>query len=104
VLKPIGRELDVIINCLQASCNGALDLLTRNRVLPAAKKAKKIRSLGKKRFSVKQGRRKVRLKLNKLGRKLARRKQTKVTLVATFRGAPTVTKQMTLAKARKKRR
>jgi hypothetical protein len=103
VLKPIGRELDVIINCLQANCNGALDLLTRNRVLPASKKAKKIRSLGKKRFSLKQGKRKVRFKLNKLGRKLARRKRTKVTLVLKFSGAPTVTKKMTLAKAGRKK-
>jgi hypothetical protein len=103
VLRPIGRQLDVIINCLQANCNGALDLLTRNKVLPAAKRSKKVRSLGKKRFSVKQGKRKVRLKLNKLGRKLARHKRTKVTLVATFNGAPTVTKNTTLLKARKKK-
>ncbi len=103
VLKPIGRDLDVIINCLQANCNGALNLLSRKKVLPAAKKSKKIRSLGKKRFIVKKGKHKVRLKLNKLGRKLARHKRTKVTLVAKFKGAPTVTKKMTLAKARKKK-
>jgi hypothetical protein len=105
VLQPIGRQLDVIIDCLQANCNGALNLLTRNRVLPAARKKRKaIRSLGKKRFSVKKGRRKVRVKLNKLGRKLARRKRTKVTLVATFKGRPTVTKKMTMRKARAKKR
>ena len=103
VLRPIGRELDVIINCLQANCNGALDLVTRNRVLPAArKKTRKIRSLGKRRFNVKQGKRKVRIKLNKLGRKLARRKSTKVKLVVDLGAGGTVTKNMTLKKAKTK--
>jgi len=104
VLRPIGRQLDVIIDCLQARCNGALDLLTRNPVRAAAKKAAKVRSLGKIRFSIKHGKHKVRVKLNKLGLALARRKSTKVTSVITFSGGPKVTKPMTLAKARRKTR
>lgn len=103
MLRPIGRELDVIINCLQANCNGALDLITRNRVLPAAKrKTKKIRSLAKKKFKATKGKRKVRIRLNKLGRKLAKRKSTKVKLVVNLGAGGTVTKDMTLKKAKKK--
>lgn len=106
VLRPIGRDLDVIIDCLQANCNGALDLITRSRVLPAAKKkTRKIRSLvTKRKFTVKKGKRKVRLKLNKLGRKLARRKSTKVKLVVDLGPGRTVTRNMTLKKAKAKAR
>jgi hypothetical protein len=104
VLRPIGRDLDVIINCLQARCNGALDLLTGNGARAAVKKPAKSRSLGTIRFSITHGKHPVRVKLNKLGRKLAKRKSTKVTSVITFSGGPTLTKQMTMTKARKVRR
>jgi hypothetical protein len=105
VLRPIGRDLDVIIDCLQANCNGALDLVTRNRVLPAAKKkTRKIRSLGTRKFKLTKGKRKVRIKLNKLGRKLAKRKSTKVKLVVDLGAGGKVTKDMTLKKAKKRAR
>ena len=104
VLRPIGRDLDVIIRCLQVTCNGTLNVVTRNRVGPAAKGKKKIRSLGKKKFKVKKGKRRVRIKLNKLGRKMARRKRTKVKVVVSFGSAGMVTKNLTMRRARKRKR
>ena len=102
VLRPIGRDLDVIIRCLQVNCDGTLNILTVKRVGAAAKK--KIRSLGKKKFKLKKGKRKVRIKLNKLGRKLAKRKRTKVKVVVDLGAAGKVTKNMTLKRAKKRSR
>jgi hypothetical protein len=98
VLRPIGGALDVTLNCLQATCDGSVRILTRSPVLPAAKRAKKkIRSLGSKRFSLKQGNgRKVRVKLNALGRKLAKRKNTKVRVVVDLGTVGETSKPMTL--------
>jgi hypothetical protein len=95
VLRPIGGALDVTLNCLQATCAGSVRILTRSPVLPAAKR--KIRSLGSKRFSLTQGNgRKVRVKLNKLGRKLAKRKKTKVRVVVDLGTAGETSRTMTL--------
>lgn len=99
VLRPIGRDLDVLLNCLQTTCDGTLSLLSRNPV--AASRAsiakKKIRSLGKRKFSIKQGKgRKVKLRLNSLGRRLTTRQGTRVTIVVELSGIGTVKKNRTL--------
>jgi hypothetical protein len=109
VLRPIDGALDVILNCLQANCSGTVDVLTRRPVAAAAaakrKPAKKIRSLGSRRFSVKQGsKRKVKVELNRLGRKLAKRKSTKVTVVVKLGKAGKVTKNRTLKPAKPAKR
>jgi hypothetical protein len=103
VLRPIGGALDVVLNCLQARCAGNVNVLSRTPVLPAKKSKKKIRSLGKKKFSLTKGnRRKVRVKLNRLGRKLAKRKSTKVRVVVDLGDTGSTSKNLTLKKAKAK--
>lgn len=103
VLRPIGGALDVILNCLQVRCAGNVNVLSRAPVAAAKKSKKKIRSLGKKKFTLTQGnRRKVRVKLNKLGRKLAKKKITKVRVVVDLGETGTTSKNLTLKKAKAK--
>ena len=98
VLRPIGGALDVTLNCLQVTCAGSVRILTRSPVGPAATRAKKkIRSLGSKKFSLTKGNgRKVRVKLNKLGRKLAKHKKTKIRVVVDLGTVGETSKTMTL--------
>ena len=103
VLRPIGGSLDVVLNCLQVSCRGTVNVLSRSPVAAAAS-AKRIRSLGKATFTLKKGRaRKVKVKLNALGRKLAKKTTTKVKVVVDLGNSGTTTKDMTLKTARTKR-
>jgi hypothetical protein len=105
VLRPIGGALDVLINCLQVRCAGSVNVLSRSPVAAAKKSKKRIRSLGKKKFTLKKGnRRRVKVKLNKLGRKLAKRKSTKVRVVVDLGKPGTTAKNMTLKKAKRKRK
>jgi hypothetical protein len=109
VLRPIGGALDVILDCLQASCSGTVNVLTRRPVVAAAatrKKAnKKIRSLGSRKFSIEEesDKRTVKVKLNKFGRKLARRTSTKVTVVVNLGQAGKVSRNLTLKPAKRPR-
>ncbi len=85
VLRPIGGALDVVLDCLQVTCAGTLNVLSRRPVAAAAKR--RVRSLGKRAFSLKQGKgRKVRVKLNRLGRRLAKARRTPVKVVVDFGG------------------
>jgi hypothetical protein len=100
VLRPIGGGLDVVLNCLQATCSGSLNVLSRGPV--AAAPAKRIRSLGQAKFDVRKGKaRKVKVKLNALGRRLARKSNTKVRVVVDFGATGTTAKNMTLKRARR---
>ena len=85
------------------SCRGTVNVLSRSPVAAAAS-AKRIRSLGKATFTLKKGRaRKVKVKLNALGRKLAKKTTTKVKVVVDLGNSGTTTKDMTLKTARTKR-
>ena len=102
ILRPIGGGLDVVLNCLQTTCRGTLNVLSRSPVTAAAK-AKRIRSLGKATFVLQQGPgRKVKVRLNALGRKLARRASTKVQVVVDLGAAGTTTRNLTLKPAKKR--
>lgn len=104
VLRPIGGALDVVLNCLQVNCAGSVNILSRSPVT-AAKKSKKIRSLGKRKFTLKKGNgRRVKVKLSKLGRKLAKRKSTKIRVVVDLGKVGTTTKNLTLKKAKAKKK
>lgn len=101
VLRPIGGNLDVTLNCLQTTCNGSVKILTRSPVAAAAKK-KAIRTLGTKKFTLKKGNgRKVRVKLNKLGRKLAKRSKTGVKIEVDLGASGKTTKNLTQRKRKK---
>ena len=106
VLRPIGGALDVVLNCLQTTCGGTLNVLTRNPIAAraaATKSKKKIRSLGSKKFSLKKGKnRKVHVSLNTLGRQLAKQ-GTQITIVVDLGKAGKTQKNGTLTKASKKR-
>jgi hypothetical protein len=108
VLRPIGNALDVILNCLQPNCSGTVNVLNGGPVGAASSaraKAKKIRSLGSRKFSLKKGNeRKVKVTLNKLGRELAKRKSTKVTIVVDLGATGKTTRNLTLKRAEKKQR
>jgi len=98
VLRPIGGAFDVVLNCLQTTCRGSINVLTRAPVAAAA--AKKIRSVGTARFSLKKGKgRKVKIRLNALGRKLARRGSSKVKVVVDLGSVGTTTRNLTLRRA-----
>lgn len=100
VLRPIGGNLDVVLNCLRARCAGSLNILSRSPVAAAAMSTKKIRSLGTKRFTLRKGKgRKVKIKLNKLGRKLAKHASTKVKVVVDL-GKPGRTSRNLILKKR----
>ncbi len=102
VLRPIGGAFDVVLNCLQATCAGSLNVLSRSPVA-AAKVTKKIRSLGTAKFSLTKGNgRKVKIKLNALGRKLAKSTSTKVTVVVDLGQTGTTSRNLTLRKGRPK--
>lgn len=105
VLRPIGGALDVTLDCLQVTCRGSVNVLTRSPVRAAAKRQPlRIRSLGKRAFSLQKGtKRKVRLKLNALGRRLARRSSTKVKIVVDLGEAGTTTRNLTLRRAKARR-
>lgn len=104
VLRPIGGALDVTLNCLQVTCAGSLKILSRSPVTAAAAN-KKIRSLGTRKFSLKKGKgRKVQIKLNALGRKLARSKSTKVKVVVDLGSVGTTTRNLTLKRQTAKQR
>ncbi len=102
VLRPIGGALDVTLNCLQTTCAGGVEILTRPPELQAPKSARKVRSLGSKTFSLTQGNgQKVSVKLNALGRKLAKRKKTKVNVVVDLGTVGETSKPMTLKPRRR---
>ena len=104
VLRPIGGGLDVVLNCLQADCRGSLNILSRGPVAAAAP-SKRIRSLGKATFALKKGNaRKVKVKLNALGRRLARKPSTKVRVVVDLGTSGTTTRNLTLKAAVKAKR
>jgi hypothetical protein len=102
VLRPIDGALDVILNCLRTSCDGTLSLLPRAaNAAGGSAAASKARALGRRKFSIKQGnRRKVRLKLNSYGRKLARRRSTKVSIVVDMGDTGTSRMNSTLKRPR----
>lgn len=108
VLRPIGGALDLVLSCLQPTCGGTVNLLTRRPAAAtssARRKTGKVRSLGSRRFSVKQGnKRAVRITLNKLGRAIATRKSTKITVVVDLGQIGRETKKMTLKRAKPKPR
>jgi hypothetical protein len=99
-LRPIGGALDVILNCLQVSCNGSVKLLTRSPVLAARAGGKaKIRALGSSRFGLKQGKgRKVHVTLNALGRKLSHH-STKVRVVVDLGKSGITSRNLTMKQA-----
>lgn len=102
VLRPIGGAFDVVLNCLQATCRGSLNVLSRSPVAAAAPK-KRIRSLGKASFTLQKGAgRKVRVKLNALGRRLAKKPSTKVKVVVDLGTTGTTTRNLTLKQARRR--
>ena len=75
---------------------GSLNVLSRSPVT-AAKVTKKIRSLGTAKFTLTKGNgRKVKIKLNALGRKLAKSTSTKVTVVVDLGPAGTTSRNLTL--------
>lgn len=99
VLRPIGGALDVVLNCLQATCRGSVNVLSRAPVSAAAS-PKRIRSLGRATFTLRQGKaRRVKVKLNALGRRLARRPSTKVKVVVDLGTTGTTTRDLTLRRA-----
>ena len=101
ILRPIGGGLDVVLDCLQVSCRGTVNVLSRSPVAAAAS-ARRVRSLGRATFTLKKGKaRKVKVKLNALGRRLARKPSTKVKVVVDLGTSGTTTKNMTLTTARK---
>jgi hypothetical protein len=97
VLRPVGGNLDVVLNCLQATCAGSVNILSRRAIAAAARPAKRIRSLGTTRFTLTKGSgRKVKVTLNALGRKLARNASTGVKVVVDLGKAGMTSKNMTL--------
>jgi hypothetical protein len=100
VLRPIGGALDVVLDCRQAACRGNVNVLSRSPIAAAAPK-KRIRSLGRASFDLRQGKaRKVKVKLNALGRRLARKPSTRVKVVVDLGTPGSVVKNMTLRRAR----
>lgn len=81
------------VRCLLATtCRGRASLRTRGTSAAA-----KARALGSKRLSIRAGKtRKVRIRLNRRGRRLARRRRAKVTAVIDMGAAGKTTKNMTL--------
>jgi IstB-like ATP binding protein len=101
VLRPIGGNLDVVLNCLQVTCAGSVKILSRAPVAAARASKNEIRSLGTSTFTLTKGNGlKVKVKLNTLGRKLAKHKSTKVKVVVDLGKAGTTTKNLTLEKAK----
>lgn len=100
VLRPIGGRLDVVLDCLQAACAGTLSVLRRAGGRSAT--TARARSLGQRAFSLTQGPgQKVRLKLNALGRRLARRRRgTPVRVLVDLGAAGTTSRNLTLKRRR----
>jgi hypothetical protein len=97
VLRPSGGALDVTLNCLQTTCAGSVAVLTRPPELQARKDAEKVKSLGSSTFTLNQGDgQEVGVKLNALGRKLAKHKKTKVNVIVDLGTAGQTSKPMTL--------
>jgi hypothetical protein len=99
VLRPIGGNLDVVLNCLQATCTGTVNILSRSPLSAAGTSTKRIRSLGTKKFTLRKGKgRKVSVRLNQLGRKLAKNKRTKVRVVVDLGKTGTTGRNLILAR------
>ncbi|MDQ1493583.1 MAG: hypothetical protein QOG69_66 [Actinomycetota bacterium] len=102
VLRPIGGNLDVVLNCLQATCAGSVNVLSRQAIAASSNPTKKVRSLGTKRFTLTKGSgRKVKIKLNALGRKLAKNSSTRVRVVIDLGKTGITSRNMTLKRARR---
>jgi hypothetical protein len=93
-LKAANGRVGLKVSCAAAAgCKGSVALKTTGR---------KSKSLGSKRVNIASGRTAtVRVKLNKLGRKLAKRKRVKVVATVDLGAAGTITKQLTLKRPKK---
>lgn len=99
----VGSTASIPLKCvLTTACEGVLRLTDR---APAAQTAatRRVRTLGRKRFSIAAGKTKrVKVKLNRAGRRKARRRSTLPVYATTKIGSKVVTKRVKLKRKRRR--